>query len=326
MTESEPIRYAQFGPPPLEGDNANHSPTSDDPWWQESALFGWGDPRRGHGGFLRWAIHPNQGVSNLYAWIAWRGRTVYRRQLTDQPLPAAELLNCTIGDCSVRTLKPLMAYDLALSAGKLAVRLRWQNFHWPLAMRLNVGSATLAAGHYNMLGDAIGQVSVDGQEFAVHGSGFSDHSWGVRRRHLPASRSYFCIFDPEFYLMALPVLTDEGERHLLGYVRCDGQLGRLGSDSTFGYAMRDDWITVAGCDSFFRDDLERGFHITGRTLSESSTWAMGHGKLVHHAVAEFECGGRLGRGILEVAHPRKMRPDQVAESGLDPAGWWLNER
>lgn len=323
--DKDDIRYCHFGDPPVEADNDCHAPTTDDPWWQESALFAWGDPRRGAGGWLRLAIHPNQKVANAYVWIVVRGKTVYRRQFTEQPLPASGLFDCTIAGCSIKTLQPMMAYALTVEAEALSLRVRWENFHWPLSMSLNVGAATLAAGHYNMMGQAVGEVVWRGEAFEVRGSGFSDHSWGVRRQHLPASRSYFCVFDREFYLMALPVLAADGSRHLLGYVRCDGRLGRLGTDSRFGYSMRDDWITVAGCDSTFYDEFDRAFHITGKTVSDSSTWAMGHGKLVHHAIARFECGGRIGGGILEVSHPKRMRPDQIAESGLDPDGWWLNE-
>lgn len=319
------VRYCEFGTPPTIADNWNHPPTTDDPWWQESSVFIWGNPRRGFGGVLRWGIHPNQGVANLYAWIVWGGATIYRRHFVDQALPTGDLLNSMIATAGVRTLDPLMKFELSVRDQVLALQLRWTNFHWPVAMSLNVGSATLAAGHYNMMGAVHGELSYAGETFDVSGAGFNDHSWGVRRRHLPASRSYFCVFDPEFYLAAMPVLTEEGERRMLGYVRHGGKLGRLGTDSRLGYSLQDDWITVGGANSYFYDEHDRGFHVTGRTIGAASSQTMGHGKLVHHAVAQFECGGRLGQGILETAHPKRMRPDQVEELGLDVNSWWLHE-
>jgi hypothetical protein len=319
------IHYCEFGPPPTEDDNRNHPPTTDNPWWQESGLFTWGDPRRGFGGELRLGIHPNQQVANAYVWIVWDGATLYRRIIADQPLPSGDLLNGTIGGATFTTIKPLMVYDLEFTAPDLELRLRWSNFRWPVSTKLNVGGATLAAGHYDMMGEVQGEITVRGAAHRVGGAGFMDHSWGVRRAHLPASRSYFCVVDSSFYLAAMPVLGLGGERRMLGYVFADDKLGRIGTDSRLGYSLRDDWITVAGCDSYFYDEFDRAFHIIGRTIGTASSQPMGHGKLVHHAVAEFEIGGRLGRGILEQAHPKHMRPDLIEEIGLDPKSWWLNE-
>ena len=270
-------------------------------------------------------MHPNQGVANLYAWIVWEGRMIYRRLIIDQPLPKGDLTNGAIGPAAMRTIKPLMEFDVSLEVEGMSLKFRWTNFHWPKALSLNVGGASLAAGHYDMMGSLTGRLTVGGETFEVGGSGFMDHSWGVRRKHLPSSRSYFCVFDSEFYLMAIPVLSEAGERRVLGYVQADGKLGRLGTDSRLGYSIRDDWVTVAGCDSYFYDEFDRGFHITGHTIGPSSTQTMGHGKLVHHAVAEFECGGRMGRGILETAHPKVMHPDRIAELGVPSDSWWLTE-
>ena len=234
-------------------------------------------------------------------------------------------LNTTTAGATVRTVNPLMEYDLLFGTPDVGLRFRWTNFHWPESVKLNVGSSTLAAGHYNMMGEARGEVTIGGRTTEFCGAGFSDHSWGVRRRHLPASRSYFAVFDPEFYLASMPVLTEAGEQRMLGYVRHGGKIGRIGTDSRLGYSLADDWISVTAADSHFFDEHDRGFHIVGCGIGKASSQTMGHGKLVHHVVAEFECGGRMGRSILETSLPKQMRPEQARELGLDADSWWLNE-
>ena len=69
-----------------------------------------------------------------------------------------------------------------------------------------------------------------GRRFAIDAVGFSDHSWGERKSHLPASRSLSCVFDPGFYLMAIPVSTG-AHQTMVGYAYRDGVLGRMLTES-----------------------------------------------------------------------------------------------
>src|SRR5262245_32582317 len=137
------INYCDIGTPPTEADNGNHPPTTDDPWWQESCVFTWGDPRRGFGGELRWGMHPNQGKASLYAWIVWEGKNIYRKIIPDQPLPKGDLFDSTIAGATIKTIKPLMEFDLAFKVEGLEVRLRWTNFHHPVSLRLGFGGSNL---------------------------------------------------------------------------------------------------------------------------------------------------------------------------------------
>ena len=139
----------------MEADNGFHPPPTDDKWWQESSLFTWGDPRRGFGGEVRVGMHPNQGVANLYTWIVWGGRLIYRRHFVDQPI-LKEVLNAKIASASVKTIEPLMHYEVTLKDENFALKLNWRNFHWPMAMGYNVGGATVTTGHYNMMGACSG--------------------------------------------------------------------------------------------------------------------------------------------------------------------------
>ncbi|WP_176594688.1 hypothetical protein [Sphingobium sp. EM0848] len=317
------IPAADFDTPPTVADNANHPPV-DDKWWQESGLFTFASAADRFGCWIRFGAHANQGVANLYSWTMIGDEMADRRMMVDQPLPPGDLLEATIAGASVTTIEPLMRYGLTLDTDELQLRLEWRNFRHPLSMSFNVGGATIAKGHYNAMGRATGTGVWRGREFPIDAAGFSDHSWGARRKHLPASRSLFCVFDEDFYITAIPVSTGPA-RSMVGYVYKDGVLGRLQSESKMGYSFRDDWITPAGCEAELIDDKGRVFHLSGRTFGPSSTWPMGHGKLVTHASAGFRCEGREGSGILESSQYAGL-PPSVATLGLDPASWWINEQ
>lgn len=315
------IPAADFDAPPATADNGNHSPI-DDKWWQESALFTFANARDRLGCWIRFGTHANQGVANLYSWTMLGDEMINRRMVIDQPLPPA-VLDGSIAGARVKTLEPLMRYAITLETDDLHMRLEWRNFRHPLSMSYNVGGATIAKGHYNAMGRATGTGIWRGREFPIDCVGFSDHSWGVRRQHLPASRSLFCVFDEDFYITAIPVSTGTA-RSMVGYVFKDGVLGRLGSECRMGYGFRDDWVTPAGCEAELFDDKGRTFRVSGRTLGPSSTWPMGHGKFVTHATAAFECDGREGSGILESSQFKGV-PPSAAALGLDPDSWWLND-
>ncbi|MBA2933782.1 hypothetical protein HZF05_06675 [Sphingomonas sp. CGMCC 1.13654] len=317
----EQVASADFGPPPSLSDNANHPPVADT-WWQESALFTFADAEVGFGCWLRFGAHYNRGAANLYTWTTLGDDVLDRRMLIDQPLPPGDMTECAIGGASVATIEPLMRYALALDIEDCVLRLEWRNFRHPLTMSFNAGGATLAKGHYNAMGEATGTLRWKGREIAIRAGGFSDHSWGVRRQHLPASRSFFCVFGDDFYAMAIPISTGS-TRAVVGYVFADGKLGRLESESALGYHFREDWVSPAGCDARLVDEHGRVFAITGETFGPSSTWPMGHGKFVTHAPARFQCDGRDGQGILESAQFAAIPPAAIS-LGLPHDSWWLS--
>ena len=313
---------AEFGAPPSESDNDNHAIADSSKWWQESSLFTWGDARTGHAGEIRIGVHANMGVSNLYTWTVVDQQMADHRLVIDQPMPAA-VLNGSVAGAEVKTLKPLMEYALRLEKDDLSIEATWRNFRHPLSMGYNVGGATIAKGHYNAMGEIKGVGRYRGREFIIDAVGFSDHSWGVRRNHLPASRSLFCVFHKDFYIMAIPVCSGTA-RSMVGYVYKDGVLGHLLTESEMGYSFRDDWVTPAGCDATLRDDQGRTFHLKGWTFGPSSTQTMGHGKFVTHAGAGFMCDGFMGSGILESAQFKGPTPG-ILKLGLPQDSWWLNE-
>lgn len=304
-------------------DNANHTPSKDE-WWQESVLFMWGDPRSGFGGEIRFGRHPNRGAANVYLFIVIDGRRVVRKLSVDLPPPSIDLLESTLAGVTLHTIEPLSKFEVTVSLVGLKLDMRWESFHAPRTFDMNVGGATLATGHYNSIGRMTGRGVHSGNVFDIDACGFSDHSWGVRRHHVPASRFVVAVFDPEFYILAMPILTDSGA-HMLGYVRDLGRFDRLVGPVDMGFSFRDDWFTPSACDATLTTEEGRMFRLRGRSVGDSSTQPMGHGKLVTHAIGAFECRGQSGKGIIESSLPRRMPAAQVAELGLAPDSWWVNE-
>lgn len=317
----EPLTSAPFRRA-AEADNGNHEPSADE-WWQESVLFNWSDPRQGLAGQYRLNIHPNRGSATLYTWTQCDGRMLDRRFVTDLPLPAGDLTDASLGGLSIETLTALDSYRIRLSTPEVELDVEWTAFMPPIHMDFNIAGATVAQGHYNTLGRASGSLRHDGRDVEINADGFADHSWGVRRSHLPGSRWLVAVFDPTFFVMAIPILTDQG-RHMVGYVMDQGILGALSSDYDINMGFRDDWITPAGCEASLWDHNGRGYLLRAATVGPSSIQPFGHGKLVTHAPARYECGGRIGRGVLESSSPRRMTPSEIAALDLDPASWWLN--
>jgi hypothetical protein len=313
---SAPFRRAQVR------DNANHPP-SPDQWWQESVLFNLSNPRDGLAGQYRLNIHPNRHAATVYTWTQLDGRMIDRRMVTDLELPGTDLTSASLGGLSITTVAALDEYRLRLHTDDLDLDVSWSVFMPPIHLDYNIAGATVANGHYQSLGRARGELRYRGRTVPVQADGFMDHSWGVRRQHLPGSRWMVAIFDPTFFVMAIPILTDQG-KHMVGYVMDQGVLGALTSDYDINMTFRDDWISPQACDATLFDHNGRGYHITGHTVGPSSIQPFGHGKLVTHAPARYECGGRIGRGVLESSSPRSMMPSEIAALNLDPTSWWIN--
>ena len=300
--------------------HGNHPP-DDDEWFQESALFNFCDPRRGVGGEYRIGAHPNHGTGHLYTWTQLGGRMLDKRFVEDLDVPAGDVNSGELHGLTITAEVPFERYRLQLQKDNLRVDLVWEAFHPPIVLSFNVAGATVANGHYNALGRATGSITFDGETTQVSGDGFMDHSWGTRHKHLPGSRWIIAVFDPETFVMALPLLSERG-RAMAGYLAYDGRLTKLDHDFDVNMTMRDDWITPAACDARLFDELGRGIAVRGTTKGPSSIHPFTGGKMYCHALAEFEMGGRLGRGLLESSAPSAMYSTLLDEYQLKPDGIW----
>lgn len=92
----------------------------------------------------------------------------------------------------------------------------------------------------------------------------------------------------------------------------------------FGADLYDNGHQPHRCDAHFWTELGRGYHITGHS-EVSAPVAHDAGYWMDEGLAEFQIGGRIGAGILEVRE-RAALPDELAPFSDDVPGAALSGR
>ena len=305
-------------------DNANHEPT-DDPHFQESSLFCFFDTDAGVAGYHRIGIHPSDGSTRVYSWTTVGGETVDRRMKVDLPLPDGDTTDTEIGGLEIRTVEPLRAWDLSVHGEHAEMRCRWTGFMPPLTYSLDSGGSKLATGHYNVLGRAIGTVESDGGTVEFNAVGYMDHSWGPRDGATVLNHQWLlAIFGDDFWVHVMPVGLGKADV-MFGYAYRDGRLHHLVEIDTEFSVGFDNRIARAAR-AHIKDAGGRAFSIDGTAVGDASLQAFGHGHFLTHRAARFQCDGRTGMGLLEMAGPRVIPPHEIAALGLDPDNPWVSGR
>ncbi len=106
---------------------------SDDPWWNESAWFGFAIPERAINGFFYYWVRPNMNIvaGGVAVWDAigsHRDDCRYYHWFPFNPLPAgADMFSLRLSNgMSVQTLEPLRAYRLGFEAEACSLDLTWR--------------------------------------------------------------------------------------------------------------------------------------------------------------------------------------------------------
>ncbi len=158
-----------------------------------------------------------------------------------------------------------------------------------------------ARAHYEQHMRTTGSITIDGERFAVDGTGLRDHSWGPR--HWQAIHSYrwlTCAFDEGFSLMVSEIRPDADTRNQNGVVIRDGKLERitkidLASEFVPNTPHHRSMKATLGLDSGEELQIEgavKGF-IPLRNRRAGMVTHIGE------AMTEYRCAGRVGLGISE---------------------------
>lgn len=307
-------------------DHTNHTPGDDD-WWQESAFFSLCDPKVGVIGYYRMGRHPNLGVSNSYYWTTANTLGLDDKQfMHGQPLSEGHVNNTSVAGLTVKTIRPMEEYRLTAIGDGYRMEATWQPHFWPIMVHTAVkGGAGIAnkGGHYNALCKVTGFVEKYGQRVTIDAYGFTDHSWGVRKNHFPASKWVQAFVDPENFVQCFPVSSVDGaSRFLIGYACRDGKLRKLTDDFETNFTMREDWITPAACDARFVDEDGRTFRVKGKTVGPESVYPFLHGKYCVHVLAEFDLDGKPAMGMLENTNPWQIPTVYTERYGVAERSMW----
>jgi hypothetical protein len=172
-------------------DDQLHAPVVDDPWWTETAWFGFADPARGLCGSIYQIYRSVQGVmaTAVYVWTPGREslhELPYYRAFWHLPIPADAhpCDNELPSGLSIRTVTPMARYRIRYDdPGELELDLDWhgvvdaQPFHVANGM-----------GHLDQLGHVSGTMTLHGERIAIDCIEMRDRSWTPRRETTARTR------------------------------------------------------------------------------------------------------------------------------------------
>ena len=85
--------------------------------------------------------------------------------------------------------------------------------------------------------------------------------------------------------------------------------------AAFHAVVNDDGVTPEGCKASLFTQGNRGYQVSG--TCRASALMGGIGWFGVDGVTQFECGGRIGQGYLEIAELKTLTREMKAELGLD---------
>lgn len=260
---------------------------STDPYWNESAWFGFTVPDRLITGWVYFYHRPNMNysVGGVALWdpsgenqvdclcYDW-GNTV--------PLPdGADMFDFTLDSgLTVAMRKPLESFTLDFAGDGCTVDLTWDAIDAPQsagkveADTMPGGTAGWGKGHYNQAGRIQGSVTLGGSSLDIDCLYLRDHSWGPRRFSsnprgdfasvVASERSAFCVMAASDQPRATDPCVGVPDPLAFGWYLRDGETSRLVS-ATRTVTSRDAAgrpleIVLDGT-----DELGRELHAVGRT-------------------------------------------------------------
>lgn len=172
---------------------------SPEPWWNESAWFGFAIPERGINGFFYYWHRPNMnlvagGVAVWDATGSHRDDCLYYHWFPFNPMPAgADMFSFSLGNgMRVQTLEVLRAYHLTFEAEGCSLDLIWRGVTPAYDVSFSTGgkrgTEDFGNFHYEQLGHVTGTLVVDGERLDVDCHHVRDRSWGLRKPFLPNLR------------------------------------------------------------------------------------------------------------------------------------------
>lgn len=160
---------------------------NDNPYWNESAWFGFSMPEHNRHGFIHFYHRPNMGytVTNIGLWDP-SGETqadclYYNYDLTAID-PYGQMFDfASESGLRVSCLEPLRSYRLRYGAEGCEFDLTFTAVMEPHATGFPTGMEEYGKGHYEHGGKLAGSIEIDGDVVEVDAWCDRDHSWGARR-------------------------------------------------------------------------------------------------------------------------------------------------
>ena len=284
-----------------------------DPYWNESAWFGFTAPERTLTGWVYFYHRPNMqySVGGVALWDPSGENTwdcLYYDWGNPAALPAdAEMFDFTLDNgLSVRSAKPQESFALDFRAEGCTLELNWDAIAppqsaAPIGAGLPQGSDEWGKGHYNQPGRMRGTVQLPGERLDVDCFYARDHSWGPRQYKtnprgnfgsaVASEDSGFCVLAVSDQPPASDPCVRVDDPILFGWYLRDGVPSRLASARRMvterGVDGRPLRVEVHG-----DDELGRELHAVG-TCRNTLHWH-GYGFMyMYWCYTEWEFDGQL---------------------------------
>jgi hypothetical protein len=301
-------------------DTSRHTPIEGDPHWQESFFLGWVDARNSCAGHHHISLCPHLKLAHVWTWLIVDGKEVARSQEHTLPLPDDDLRDMRLGVLHFVAGESIRSLHLSAGFEGATVDVDYEAYIDPTHVDINAGGLKLGSRHYESMGSVRGTITLGERTITVNGGGWQDHSWGSRRLSSnPAGRWIFAVFgeDLAFSLYSLAVAEST---IIFGYVIDNGWIDPI-EEARCGVVVGDDGISPESCDTTLWTKSGRGYRLTGSVAGTALVGGPGWSGDGNHfwmdGLARFECGGRIGSGIIEVSNLKAPTARQRAILRLD---------
>lgn len=206
-------------------DDSFHPPASDDPWWTETAWFGFAVPERALAGAVYPIFRPNLGVcaAGVHVWDT-SGEAAhevrYSRTWWHLPMPDHDLTDLRLANgLRYERLEPLRRYGIEFGDDEIELQLEFEALHPPYAPMLG------PHGHLDQAGRVRGLLRLHGESIDVDCFEMRDRSWSVRADQGAVAAGYdYAIAAPGHALQAMSMVAGDTSIVVAGYHLRDGEV------------------------------------------------------------------------------------------------------
>jgi hypothetical protein len=280
-------------------DCRRHRPNGEtSPKWQESFYLGWVDAKNRACGAHHISLAPGgQKDTHVWSWTMVDGKVIGRSQRHGLGFPDGDFDDFKLGSLHLRSNENTKDLSLVAEYEGARTELNFNGNCLPVEMKLNLGDTVLGDRHYEIMGMVTGTVIVGDRTIHISASGWTDHSWGARDFSTNLSHRWlWASFGADLSISAFCFVTNEGIFYS-GWAWDNGHVYPV-THAEMHAIVNDDGITPEGCDAVIRTVGNRTYRVRGKCRDTALMGGVGwHAK---NGLTGYECGGRIGEGILEV--------------------------
>ena len=303
------------GSPSVEDEGPHFPRPEDSDNWQESLAFHFYDPRSRVTGYHHVGLQRKIDRADIWSWLAVEGRMIHCFQHLDLRLPERDFPDFRLGPLGVGTTTPLTGRHVTIEDEKAQLSLHYQGFGDPVHYGNSSGSSgNFAHGHFETLGRAVGELTIDGKVIAVDAWAFDDRSWGERQwKDILTFRFFWANFGSDLHLAVYAPTGPSGPR-VFGYLHDRGIQHEV-VDVELSVRVASNGLYANGLEAVVWTRDGGGYQLTGRTDGNFVT-TQRQGFMESGSPCRMEMNGRVGAGMLEFAELKKPTPEIISRFGL----------